>query len=97
MNEQAPIQPYTADGELRCRFRQDNEPCPEPAVYAVVIDECVLCPRYGLKGCGGHRACIEHGALLRGDCCEWDFGDGDPDDGRDVPVARISATYREAS
>jgi hypothetical protein len=95
MNGQPQV--YLADGRPRCRFLEDGEYCFEPAVYVVVIAGCVLCPRYGFAECPGHRACIEHGALLRGEELAWNFGDGDPDHDRDVSAARISAVYREAS
>lgn len=80
----------------RCRFVSPDK-CPEPAVYTVELAECALCQRLGFLFCAGHSACLEHGAKLRADGYVWRFGDDGPDDGQDVTVARISATYREAS
>lgn len=94
MNDQPPI--YLDDGRPRCRFVEADEYCFEPAVYVVTVANCPLCPRYGHADCPGHRACIEHGALLRMEELAWNFGEGDADHEHDVSVARISAVYREA-
>ena len=71
--------------------------CIEPAVYTVEFADCAVCHRLGFLFCAGHSACLEHGAHLRGDQHVWDFGDAEPDDGQDVALARIAATYRKAS
>ena len=84
----------------RCRFTEPNadpSECPEPAVYTIEFPECPTCYRMGWLFCSGHPACLDHGAGIRADKYVWAFGDGEPDDGQDVTVARISAVYREAS
>jgi hypothetical protein len=81
-----------------CKFVVDSDPCHALAIYTVQLADCPVClDSLGFLFCTGHSPCLDHGAVLRAEEFTAALGAGEPGDGKDITVARISAVYREVS
>lgn len=77
-----------------CGMEENGEGCPDAPVYTVTFKDCPICAHHGALFCVGHRACVGHGAELRGERLETAWGDGND---RELVIERISATYRQVT
>jgi hypothetical protein len=82
----------------RCTIREDDQDCPRPPAYVVVLDACQAClVLRGWPRCAGHPACIEHTAYARAD--RYDFNYATLPDGTraelEGPVMPVRVSSRE--